>query len=608
MPRNLVDCTHDPVSVEEARSSYTQLPLTLSVSVLNSVLLGFVLTPVASGSRILIWISLIVGLSAFCTALWDAQSRLEGVAWDNPLWTWLGVSGVLASGILWGSVTFLFSPLNESHLLFVALVVSGMCAGAATVHAAYFPSVVAFILPAIAPLAATFFIQGNRLHIIAGTMSCIFGVSLCLASLKFRQWFRETTSARLGLALQATETKDANARLAAEIASHHSTAAKLQHVQKMEAIGRLSAGIAHNFNNLLTAIGGSAELILTHRGSESTRLSPITTIAQSVELGTSLTRQLLAFGRNQTLIPKVMDVKEVVLGMKDLLVTTLGGYGRLECQLDPAPTLAFVDIAELEFAILNLVMNARDALPDGGLVTIKTATVDPSEIDIATEGPVESLVMISVSDTGTGMSDSDRLRAFDPFFTTKEFGKGSGLGLSQVYGLAKQSSGDARIESQLGKGTTVSIYLPKASTEAVAPNRTHRSFSGSALAASIFTGSHAGRRILVVDDDQLVLDTVATALMNEGYKVAPFRTASQALDEVNGSRQIDLMIVDFAMPDMRGDQFAAKARLRRQAVPILFVSGYAEPMSLQSEPFVLRKPFSVVSLLLTTEKAMRAAL
>ena len=599
---------HDPVSVEEARSSYAQLPLTLSVSVLNSVLLGFVLAPVASESKILIWISLVVVLSAIRTALWYAQSHLEVVAWDSPWWTRLGVSGVLASGILWGSVTFIFSPLDESHLLFVALVVSGMCAGAATVHAAYFPSVVAFILPAIAPLVANFFIQGNRLHIVAGFMSCIFGISLCIASLKFRRWFRDTTSARLDLALQATETKDANTRLAAEIASHHSTAAKLQHVQKMEAIGRLSAGISHNFNNLLTAISGSAELIWTHSGSEVTRLSPITTIMQSVELGATLTRQLLGFGRKQTLMPQVVDVRDVVLSMKDLLVTTLGGYGRLEFQLDPAPTPAFVDTAELEYAIINLVMNAREALPDGGLITITTATVDPSAVDIATDGPVESLVMISVSDTGTGMSDSDRLRAFDPFFTTKEFGKGSGLGLSQVYGFAKQSGGDARVESQLGRGTTVSIYLPKVSIEAVAPDQTNRSPSGSALVASIFSGSHAGRRILVVDDDQLVLDTVAAALRNARYKVAPFRAALQALDEVNGPHQIDLMIVDFAMPDMRGDQFAAKARLRRQAVPILFVSGYAEPMSLQSEPFVLRKPFSLASLLLTTEKAMHTAL
>jgi signal transduction histidine kinase len=539
--------------------------------------------------------------------LWYAHRRTDVDLWDNPWWARLGISGVLASGVLWGCVTFVFSPLDESHLLFTALVISGMCAGAATVHAAHFPSVVAFIIPAIAPLAANFFIQGNRLHIVAGFMACIFGISLCIASLIFRQWFRDTTSARLALAHQASETNDANTRLAAEIASHHATAAKLQHVQKMEAVGNLAAGIAHDFNNLLMAIRGSADLILTHRGSASTRLSPITTIMQSVEKGATLTRQLLAFARRQTLIPQAVDINEVVRGIEELLITTLGGYARLEFRLDPAPTPAFVDTVELEHAIINLVINARDALPNVGLITIETATVDPNAVDTMAENLTGGLVMISVSDTGTGMSETVRLRAFDPFFTTKEFGKGSGLGLSQVYGFAKQSGGDARIESWLGKGTTVSIYLPKVSIQAVAPDSTGRSFSGRPLVTSIYSASHEKRRILLVDDDKLVLETVAGVLRSAGYTVVPFATALQALDDVNGPYPIDLIIVDFAMPDMRGDQFAAKARLHRSAVPILFISGYADQAPLQSEPFVLRKPFSAAAMIALTEQAMHIA-
>ena len=176
-------------------------------------------------------------------------------------------------GTLWGSSTILFLPLDEPNLLFLALVISGMCAGAATVHAAHFPSVVAFIFPAILPLAVDFFVQGSRLQIVSGIMACVFAISLCLASLKFRAWFRETTSARLNLVLRTSEAADANARLRAENAQRRSTEAKLQQAQKMEAIGLLTAEVAHDFNNLLLAIGGSTELVVRRHGSTRLRQS-----------------------------------------------------------------------------------------------------------------------------------------------------------------------------------------------------------------------------------------------------------------------------------------------------------------------------------------------
>ena len=597
----------DPVYAEQVRSSYTHLPLTVSVSVLNSLLLGFVLASAVPVWTMLVWVGLVTGLSAVRLALWHAHTRRDIGPQQGPWWTHLAIAGSLASGILWGSSTILFLPLDEPNLLFLALVISGMCAGAATVHAAHFPSVVAFIFPAILPLAVDFFVQGSRLQIVSGIMACVFAISLCLASLKFRAWFRETTSARLNLVLRTSEAADANARLRAEIAQRRSTEAKLQQAQKMEAIGLLTAGVAHDFNNLLLAIGGSTELVVRRHGSDSAEAVYFETIMHAVKRGASLTQQLLTVGRKQTLTPRTADMNEVLQGMEALLITTLGGYAGLLLQLDRAPTLAFVDVAQLENAILNLVINARDAMPDGGTITIRTTNLDMHATDSVTTSLLGPHVMIAVEDTGIGMSENVRLHAFDPFFTTKDFGKGSGLGLSQVYGLVEQSGGETHIVTSPGRGTKVSIYLPRVSQDMLPAGATRKPAVKPAPAVPLSNILHEGRRILVLDDDRQVLETVSEILNSAGYSVVSFDSALKALDEVGGPERIDLMIVDFAMPDMRGDQFAAKARSQRSAVPIVFISGYAEPTLLESEPYVLSKPFSLDSLISTTEEAMQIA-
>ncbi|HME24154.1 MAG TPA: ATP-binding protein [Acetobacteraceae bacterium] len=593
---------------EQVRSSYAHLPLTLTVSVLNSVLLGFVLASGVSQARIVTWIGLVVGLSAIRFALLYAYSRLDVGPRHSRWWTRFAAIEAFVSGVLWGSGVFFFAPLDESQLLFLALVISGMCAGAATVHAAHFPTVIAFILPAILPLTLNFLAQGNRLQVVSGVMAGIFGISLCVASLRFQQWFRDTTSARLTLASQTLEINEANTRLKNEMARHRSTEIRLQHAQKMEAIGRLTAGIAHDFNNLLLSIGGSAEVLMSRIGLDSVHSRLVATILQSVERGTNLTRQLLVFGRRQTLLPRFVDINEMLLGMEELLVTTLGGHASLELQLDRAlPATVFVDTNQLENSILNLVLNARDAMLNGGSVTIKAANVELRDNESATEGLSGRYVVISVSDTGTGMTEQVRLRAFDPFFTTKEIGKGSGLGLSQVYGLVQQSGGIIRLDSQPGDGTTVSIYLPKAPSPAVSLQATPNISADATPAAIASDGPREGRRILLLDDDEQVRETVTEMLMAAGYTVASFGIASQALDELSRPHRIDLIIVDFAMPEISGDQFAAAARSRRSEVPVLLITGYAETESLQSERWVLRKPFDVASLISTVEDAMRIA-
>jgi signal transduction histidine kinase len=266
----------------------------------------------------------------------------------------------------------------------------------------------------------------------------------------------------MALARQAIEINEANRNLQAEIVSHRSTADRLQQAQKMEALGRLTAGIAHDFNHVLGVIGFAIGLIERELPSTSAHGRHVATIAQSVNQGTALTQQLLTFGSKQTLDPQSTDLNELVLGIVQLLETALQGRGDLELQLASEPTPAFVDKNQLEQVILNLVINARDALSSGGVVTIKTASVDLH----GEEGLSGSFAKISVADTGTGMSEDVRLRAFEPFFTTKSGGTGTGLGLSQVYGFVQQSGGATHIDSRLGAGTTVILYLPRTAESA----------------------------------------------------------------------------------------------------------------------------------------------
>jgi signal transduction histidine kinase/CheY-like chemotaxis protein len=588
-----------PVYAEQVRSSFGHLPLPLSVSVLNSALLGFVLASDVAATRILVWVGLVAALSMLRLGLWYAHGRLDVGPRHDGRWTFLATAGAFASGILWGSGAFVFAPLGEAHLLFLALVIGGMCAGAATVHAAHFPSVMAFIVPAILPLTSSLLMAPDRLHVVAGVMIAVFGVSLCIASPKFQRWFRDTTAARLALAEQTHETDVANDRFRNEIERHRSTEMKLQQALKMEAVGRLTAGIAHDFNNILMAIGGSAEALRRQLLAHPAERRLVETILRSVERGTGLTRQLLVFGRREPLLPRYVDINAMLLGMEELLVSTLGGYAKLElCLEQGSPPAAVIDANQLESAILNLVINAGDAMPDGGSVTIKTANAALH----GTEGLAGEYVVISVADTGIGMTDEVRLRAFDPFFTTKEPGKGSGLGLSQVYGLIEQSGGTVRLDSRPGEGTTVSIFLPRVAHVATPlptpPRRTARIAPAE---------PREGRRILLIDDDEPVRETLTEMLRQAGYTVAPFDAAPAAFDELAGPNRIDLVIVDFAMPTLRGDQFAAAARSRRAEVPVLFITGYAETDALEMERWVLRKPFSAAALITTVEEAMQLA-
>jgi PAS domain S-box-containing protein len=362
------------------------------------------------------------------------------------------------------------------------------------------------------------------------------------------------------------------------------TREELHQAQKLEALGQLTGGVAHDFNNLLMAISGGVSMLAGGKGEQREKI--LKDMQQTVERGAGLTRQLLAFARRETLHPEIVDVGERITAMKEMLGRSLGPGIRLELLFPPGLWPIEVDRSHLELAILNLVINARDAMPDGGVLAIGAENVSP---EASTDG--EGSVSISVRDVGVGMAPEVRARAFEPFYSTKGPGRGTGLGLSQVHGFAEQSGGSARIESEVGRGTVVTLTLPRARKTAPSPGET----AHPASAQQPVSGN-----ILVVEDDDRVAVVVCAMIEDLGYRVTHVGDALQALEELGRSEErFDLVFSDIIMPGtLNGLQLAATIRERRPDLPIVLTSGYAGGTESQSELTyqVLEKPYGATEL------------
>jgi len=331
----------------------------------------------------------------------------------------------------------------------------------------------------------------------------------------------------------------------------------------------LTGGIAHDFNNILTVITGTVE-ILAEGVADRPELAIIAKmIDDAATRGANLTQQLLAFARKQPLQPREIDVNELIVDTTKLLRPTLGEHIEIETRLEDDPWRALADPSQLSTALLNLAINARDAMPSGGMLTLESGNVVLDEAYAKMNPDVErgSYVMIAVSDTGTGIPVAIRERIFEPFFTTKETGKGTGLGLSMVYGFVKQSLGHIKIYSEVGHGTTIRIYLPRSASDAIA------------LPLVPDTGTPVGghETVLVVEDDELVRNYVLAQLQSLGYATLSAGNAGAALALVDAEAQFDLLFTDVIMPGgMNGRQLADEVRKRRPTVKVLFTSGYTE--------------------------------
>ncbi len=382
--------------------------------------------------------------------------------------------------------------------------------------------------------------------------------------------------------------QDVTERLSEQARLREAEAALMQ-LQKMEAVGRLTGGIAHDFNNLLGAIVGSLDLI-QRKPEDIARVKRFAEAGlEAAERGAKLTGQLLAFSRSQRIELKPVLIVELVSGMRELLARTLGPMIRLHFALDDPRSPVLSDPTQLEMAVLNLAINSRDAMPGSGDLTIATAV---RRIERDVDLPAGDYVELSVTDTGSGMPAEVLAKAFDPFFTTKGIGEGTGLGLSQVYGIARQAGGTARIESEPGQGTTVRLYLPlltlQPADEAAASD-----------CASKAQTAARGATILLVDDDPDLRRILAASMETLGYKVIAADDGAAGL-EVLRTHTPDLVMVDFAMPGMNGADFATAARRLKPGLPIVFASGYAETAAIEKaagpHTVVLRKPFRIEEL------------
>jgi len=389
------------------------------------------------------------------------------------------------------------------------------------------------------------------------------------------------------IAERTRELATANDRLMKEIAERERAQAALTQVQKMEAIGRLTGGIAHDFNNLLHVVNMNLELISLYAKEE--KVKPVVERAKSAaRRGSKLTGQLLSFARSQSLLPKLTSVNKLLLGMKDLLEISAGSAVEVRLALCPEPAAVVVDPSQLEMAVLNLAVNSRDAMPDGGTLTIATGVQERRLADEHLQAG--KFVVVRVTDTGGGIAPHLLSKVFDPFFTTKPLGSGTGLGLSQAYGFARQSGGDALILSDIGKGTTVELLFPAAPADA-------QQGLEPVQPPQIPTPA-APRRILVVEDDPDVRRVIVECLGLIGYAVSEAPNGTEGLAAI-ASCKPDLLVVDYAMPDMTGAEVISKARAMVGELPVILATGYADMAAVErlaGKPAILRKPFDINSL------------
>jgi nitrogen-specific signal transduction histidine kinase/ActR/RegA family two-component response regulator len=383
---------------------------------------------------------------------------------------------------------------------------------------------------------------------------------------------------------------------------------QLRQSQKMEAVGRLAGGVAHDFNNLLTVIQGYTELLqesLPHKDRERDG-EALEQIRAASGRAAALTRQLLAFSRQQVLKPKVLDLNAVVANLAPMLRRMIGEDVALGTSLDPFIPSVLADAGQLEQVIMNLVVNARDAMPQGGNLEIETTGVEASAVE-GTQQPESETVryaVVSVKDSGVGMSPEVQARVFEPFFTTKEVGKGTGLGLATVHGIVQQSGGFVRFESQPGHGTTFRVYLPSVEAEIAPARRATDSATHRALVTS--------RTILLIEDEQQLQKLVRTVLAGHGYTVL---TASDGLEGLEAAKShdgpIDLILSDVVMPGVGGPRVVAEIQGFRPETEAIFMSGYADDSVVrhgltESDSHFLQKPFSPMVLLKKVQEVLES--
>ena len=386
----------------------------------------------------------------------------------------------------------------------------------------------------------------------------------------------------------------------------HDREEQLRHAQKMEAIGRLAGGVAHDFNNLLTAIVGFTDLIVERLEPRDPTADDVREIRKAADRATALTRQLLAFSRKQFLTPTVLDVNETVSGLNHMLPRVIGEHIQTTTRLAPHLPRVWADSSQMDQVLVNLVLNARDAMPAGGHLTIETSFQDMDEERLRAERLTLQpgrYVLLVVTDTGIGMDDATRARAFEPFFTTKPKGKGTGLGLATVYGIVDQSGGGIALDTAPGRGTAVRIFLPITSATRDSDNK-------SDAPTSIIGGG--AESLLLVEDNESVRQVTAQALRRRGYTVFEARNAEDAIEWFSKSAaKVQLLVTDVVMPGLSGPNLAARLVRMNPDLRVLYMSGYTDDATVVHGNFwggvpLLQKPFTPAQLAESVRTALKS--
>ena len=382
----------------------------------------------------------------------------------------------------------------------------------------------------------------------------------------------ETGARLVECSYRARVQADRHLCIARDITERRLLEERVMQSEKIESIGRLAGGIAHDFNNLLTAILGYTELLLANRRADDPDRGDLEEIQKAGQRAAALTQQLLAFSRKQVLMPKEVDLNQTVTGLRSMLTRLIREDIRLSCDVASAPAHVKIDPNQIEQVILNLVLNARDALPSGGEIKIDVARVRATEADVPLDQPMPGgdYVRLRVSDDGVGIPPEVRAHLFEPFFTTKELGKGTGLGLASVYGIVRQSNGFISVTSAAGVGTTFTMYFPSVAVAVPADEP----------AAAPAAQADSRETILLVEDEDAVRVIISAVLRRQGYQVLEASTPRGACDIFEQhAREIDLLLTDVVMPEMNGPALAQRLVAVRPELRVLFISGYADVAS-----------------------------
>jgi signal transduction histidine kinase len=558
------------------------MPIALIVNLVNAALVAITLRSAVAHWLPALWFGAVGIVTVGRGILWWRYRRAAPAA-DPRAWSRGATLGSFCAGLSWGiggAMLFpLVAPLSQ---LFLTIAIGGMCVGAVVLSASHLPTLLAFLLPACLPMASRVITEGTPTNTALGAMILVFAVAMTFAATHLNRIFGDAMRLRF-------ELDEANRQLRSEIAEHRATEAALRQAQKLEAIGHVTGGIAHDFNNLLTVVIGNLVMAKSHVGGNAVAAQLIENAVQAAERGVFLIQRLLGFARKQPLNPQPVDLGQLLAGTEQMLSSTLGPQIRLNLDIPPNIATAEIDPNQLELAMLNLAINARDAMPAGG--TLRIAITNRRADD--TTGPPKlaggDYVVVEIADTGIGMDEATLAQAFDPFFTTKALGVGTGLGLPTVQGFVVQSGGAVRLSSQLGAGTTVELWLPAATLPA----------------PTLSQAPSNAAKIVICDDDAGVRRYVADCLGAMGYSVQETAEAQEALRLVEDLK-VDLLIVEYALSRMSGTEVVRLARQQRPWLRVLLITNHVAAVGEGADIAILQKPFRSAELSRKVGEILRA--